>query len=380
MVMNQSCEGRGDALGLPRKRLIAGQPGADCWCCDLQRKVSLYRCDDAAKVFISQLRHEVLPTTAASLSVQLVQALKADRVDHVALRPELQVSVAGQRIGAQQVMPVLLDLGRSRRNGDNGAELAIVGGGWGNDDDLAHLHHFGGYKPAREVAQQHVTLSRMVVERQSLDPIKARPPEGGLNRHAVELASPLLRRWLNPEREPDSCRLSPVTGPLCVPEGKFSMTPGLNGTSWYLLRRLAPVEVHRYSGRALANSRAGFGDPSYVRRTGAHHPIAGAFFVPAVSCYGGCAWETERSAGFLTSRFANPRTAATPNRLATVRGSSTTLGASTMHARNPSTRIAAWKARAFAALHADSSLSVRLARYNAAMARARALEAQGGKQ
>jgi hypothetical protein len=37
---------------------------------------------------------------------------------------------------------------------------------------------------------------------------------------------------------------------------------------------------------------------------------------------------------------------------------------------------AAWKARAMAALRADSSLSVRLSRYNAAMARARALEAQ----
>ncbi|MDA7085503.1 hypothetical protein PH586_03735 [Pseudomonas sp. SA3-5] len=38
---------------------------------------------------------------------------------------------------------------------------------------------------------------------------------------------------------------------------------------------------------------------------------------------------------------------------------------------------AAWKARAFAALYADSSLSVRLTRYNAAMARARALEVGG---
>lgn len=50
------------------------------------------------------------------------------------------------------------------------------------------------------------------------------------------------------------------------------------------------------------------------------------------------------------------------------------------HARNPSAtqqHAAALKARAFAALHADSSLSVRLARYNAAMARARALEAKG---
>lgn len=48
-----------------------------------------------------------------------------------------------------------------------------------------------------------------------------------------------------------------------------------------------------------------------------------------------------------------------------------------MHTRNPSPHAAAWKARAFAALRSDSSLSVRLSRYNAAMARARALEAQG---
>lgn len=49
------------------------------------------------------------------------------------------------------------------------------------------------------------------------------------------------------------------------------------------------------------------------------------------------------------------------------------------HALNPSAlqqHAASLKARAFAALHADSSLSVRLARYNAAMAKARELEAQ----
>ena len=54
-----------------------------------------------------------------------------------------------------------------------------------------------------------------------------------------------------------------------------------------------------------------------------------------------------------------------------------------MHTLNPSTlqsHIAALKARAIAALHANSSLSVRLARYNAAMDRARALEANGGAQ
>ncbi|RRV39830.1 hypothetical protein EGJ86_10385 [Pseudomonas sp. o96-267] len=49
------------------------------------------------------------------------------------------------------------------------------------------------------------------------------------------------------------------------------------------------------------------------------------------------------------------------------------------NALNPSAiqqHAAALKARAFAALHADSSLSVRLARYNVAMAKARELEAQ----
>lgn len=45
---------------------------------------------------------------------------------------------------------------------------------------------------------------------------------------------------------------------------------------------------------------------------------------------------------------------------------------------NPSKyHAAAWRARAFAALRADYSLAVRLKRYNAAMARARALEVGG---
>jgi hypothetical protein len=57
------------------------------------------------------------------------------------------------------------------------------------------------------------------------------------------------------------------------------------------------------------------------------------------------------------------------------------------HARNPSsdttprntiTHAAAFRAMAFAALRADSSLSVRLARYNAHMTKARALETVGG--
>ena len=144
---------------------------------------------------------------------------------------------------------------------------------------------------------------------------------------------------------------------------------------------IASPHQRRYGSPVTVNPVAGFGDPIISRRTSAPYPTAGAFFASAVSSYGGCAWETARSAGCLLSRFANPRTAATLNRLATIRGSSKTVGAPPMQTtRNPSTHAASWKARAFAALRADSSLSVRLRRYNAAMARARAIEAAGGAQ
>ena len=149
-----------------------------------------------------------------------------------------------------------------------------------------------------------------------------------------------------------------------------------------LKQGVAFKNVRGYIATVAANSATGFGDPISNRRTGAHTTIAGAFFVPAMPCYGGRAWETFGSAGFLLPRFANLRTAATHNRLATVRGSSSSVtGASPLHALNPSKiRAAAHRAMAIAALHADSSLSVRLKRYNAAMAKARALEAQGGAQ
>jgi len=149
-------------------------------------------------------------------------------------------------------------------------------------------------------------------------------------------------------------------------------------------RSLFPIanqHQRRYGSPVAANSATGFGDPIKQKAHKRPSPTAGAFFVSALSCYGGCAWETERSAGFLLPRFANPRTAATPNRLATIRGSSPAKGATPMQTtRNPSTHAAAWKARAFAALRANSSLSVRLRRYNEAMARARSLETVGGAQ
>ncbi|MNZ30538.1 hypothetical protein D3C78_478110 [compost metagenome] len=142
----------------------------------------------------------------------------------------------------------------------------------------------------------------------------------------------------------------------------------------------------RYLSPVAVNPAAGFGDPINSRRNSATKTFAGAFFVPAMSCHGGCAWETERSAGFLESRFANLRTVASNDRLATVGGGSSTLGAPPMKhdpARNPSALrepAAAHRAMAIAALHADSSLSVRLKRYNRHMAICRELEATAAEQ
>lgn len=148
-----------------------------------------------------------------------------------------------------------------------------------------------------------------------------------------------------------------------------------------LKQGVALQNVLGYIASVAANSATDLGRSNQSRRTSAHHPIAGAFFVPAVSCYGGCAWDTFGCAGCLDSRSANPRTAVTIHCLAASGDGSSNQGAIPMHALIPSKiRAAAHRAMAIAALHADSSLSVRLKRYNAAMAKARALEAQGGAQ
>lgn len=149
---------------------------------------------------------------------------------------------------------------------------------------------------------------------------------------------------------------------------------------------IAKLARWRYRSPVTVNPVAGFGDPKTTRRTSATKTIAGAFFVPAMTLYGGCARETERSAGFRVSRFANLRTVAPNDRLATV-GDDSNAHTERHHmhhipALNPSAlrdRAAAHRAMALAALRADSSLSVRLKRYNAAMAKARALEAEAAR-
>ena len=144
---------------------------------------------------------------------------------------------------------------------------------------------------------------------------------------------------------------------------------------------VASSRGRRYGLSFAANSAIGLGNPLNVRRNSAPITIAGAFFVPAVTCYGGCAWEAFVPAGFLLPRLTNLRTAATHS-LGNERGSSLfTLGAPRMPALNPSAiRAFAHRRMALSALRANSSLSVRLARYNSHMAIARTLESAGGVQ
>ena len=146
-----------------------------------------------------------------------------------------------------------------------------------------------------------------------------------------------------------------------------------------LQQGVALPHARGYIAPVAANSATGFDRPTYSRRIGATVPKAGAFFVPAVSFYGGCAQGAFGRAGFLEFRSINLRTAATHLRLIAISGGSSTLGAVLMkhpHALIPSKiRAAAHRAMAIAALHADSSLSVRLTRYNHHMDRARALTA-----
>ena len=145
---------------------------------------------------------------------------------------------------------------------------------------------------------------------------------------------------------------------------------------------LAQHQPWRYRSPVTVNPVAGFGDPNYKLAHVRPKTIAGAFFVSAMPLYGCRARETFGSAGCQLARFANLRTAATINRLATVRGSSTTqVGAPPMHTLSPSRlRAAAHRRMAFAALRADSSAATRLARYQHHMAKARNLESNGGEQ
>ncbi len=109
-----------------------------------------------------------------------------------------------------------------------------------------------------------------------------------------------------------------------------------------------------------------------------HRSESWRFFVPATSFNGGCVSARASVAGFLLPRSSTPTHSRRPS-CGSDDGGSSAKGAAPMNhtpaINPPASHAAAWKARALAALRADSSLSVRLNRYNAAMTRARQIEA-----
>ncbi len=142
--------------------------------------------------------------------------------------------------------------------------------------------------------------------------------------------------------------------------------------------RLASENFPLYRPPVAAKSATGFCRPINNRRHSVQE-FADAFFVSAISFYGGCAWDTFGCAGFLLSWSANPRTATTLIRFAANRGSSSTMGATHMTTLIPSAiRALAHRRMALSALRANSSLSVRLKRYNHHMTIVRTLESVGG--
>ena len=145
---------------------------------------------------------------------------------------------------------------------------------------------------------------------------------------------------------------------------------------------LASSRVRRYGLPVAANSANRLGGLNCPRRYSAHLRIAGAFFVPAITFYGGLRGSTSVCAGSLGRRSANPAQPTAQSCLAAVGGGSYVQGATSMkhiHALIPSAiRAFAHRRMALIALSDNHSLSVRLARYNAHMAIVRTLKAQGG--
>lgn len=167
------------------------------------------------------------------------------------------------------------------------------------------------------------------------------------------------------------------------PTSHQSKYPEKGGFKFHLVKPLglALLPAWRYGSPAVANSAAGIGVPK-IRRT---HRHTSGFFVSA-------AWLAYMGGPCGAAQAAPVPNPGTPTRtvpptLIGVReaGSQPLIRISAMTHRRTLTlnqskaRIAFHRACALAALRADSSLAVRLSRYNAAMAKARALAAGGAQ-
>ena len=145
------------------------------------------------------------------------------------------------------------------------------------------------------------------------------------------------------------------------------------------IRTVALLKIGRYSFAVAAKSVTGCRNPQRYRRTSAQFTIAGVFFRPRSSVMAAVCGQASAWPGSCISGIPTPHMAATQSRRKDRGSSQNDMGAPHMHALNPSKiRAAAHRAMALAALHANSSLATRLARYNTHMAKARALEATDG--
>ena len=135
--------------------------------------------------------------------------------------------------------------------------------------------------------------------------------------------------------------------------------------------------------QGLAQNRQQLQTLAGLNHKGATAPQMTALFLVPVS-YGGCAWDTFGCAGFLCDRSANLRTVAPIRCLAAAGDDSKHKGVTPMASlrlsnlitRSLSSRAAAHRQMAKAALFADSSTRTRLTRYNHHIEKAQQLEAQ----
>jgi hypothetical protein len=203
---------------------------------------------------------------------------------------------------------------------------------------------------------------------------------GSVGLEKVEVAAFLSRTTILPSKGPASTHahfLYSCPFSLLVPTS-------WDGREWKKRARvrLAQENLPLYRPAVAANSATDLGGSNSKRRNSAPITIAGAFFAPAFLCYGGLCRSTFGCAGFRLPRSANPVQLATLFCLAADKsGSSDVNGATPMTTLSPSKISAlAHRRMALSALRANSSLSVRLKRYNHHMDQARALEATGGVQ
>lgn len=143
---------------------------------------------------------------------------------------------------------------------------------------------------------------------------------------------------------------------------------------------LAKPSRDDYSSAVTANSVAGCRNPRKQKAPSAQNSISGVFLCLKYRFMAAVCGRASALPGSFCPGIPTLHTAATQSRRKD-RGSSSAEGAPPMHALNPSKICALVHRRlALTALRANSSLSVRLARYNTHMNIARTLRAAGGGQ